>query len=147
MHPEVIVREFTNVTLEQLEHVAHELLAMMGSTRVCLLHGDMGAGKTTFVKAVCNVLGVTETMSSPTFAIINEYRTDNDDAIFHFDFYRIRSEAEAYDIGTEEYFYSGHYCFVEWPERIPGLLPDQYVSVTLTTTDPEHRTIAITRHG
>jgi tRNA threonylcarbamoyladenosine biosynthesis protein TsaE len=93
----------------------------------------MGAGKTTFIKAICKFLGVDENISSPTFSIVNEYRTSNNQKIFHFDFYRLKSEHEALDIGCEEYFYSGHYCFVEWPEKIIYLLPEDSVHVSIKT--------------
>jgi len=91
----------------------------------------MGAGKTTLIKAVCEALGVKDTISSPTFSIVNEYRAADGKKIYHFDFYRIKSENEAYDMGYEDYFYSGAYCFIEWPEKIASLLPPGAAQVTI----------------
>lgn len=93
------------------------------SSGVLAIYGPMGAGKTTFVKHYCELVGVLDEVSSPTFSLIQEYHTDGGESIFHFDFYRIHNEEEAYDIGTEDYFYSGSICLVEWPERIPSILP------------------------
>lgn len=109
----------------------------------------MGSGKTTFIKAVGHVLGVQEGMSSPTFSIVNEYETASGEKLYHFDFYRLKNELEAYDIGTEEYFDSGNYCFVEWPDKITGLLPEKYVEVSITKPGAETRdirTISFTTH-
>jgi tRNA threonylcarbamoyladenosine biosynthesis protein TsaE len=106
----------------------------------------MGSGKTTLIKEVCKALRIADAMSSPTFSIVNEYRTAENGKVFHFDFYRIKKEAEAFDIGTEEYFYSGHPCFVEWPEKISSLLPDRYGKVVLSLQTITERTIAISLH-
>lgn len=146
MYPEAR-QQIKGITLEGLPAVAHDIIDRIHGYRVCLLTGDMGAGKTTLVKALCHVLGVEDVMSSPTFSIVNEYRSLDGRRIFHFDFYRIRSEAEAFDIGTEEYFYSGDYCFVEWPEKIPSLLPEQYVTLALQVEDAATRTLDISFHG
>src|SRR5687767_13502481 len=129
MHPEVKRQSFEKVTLAELEQIGGQLVQTAGNLSVFVFHGDMGSGKTTFIKAICKFLGVTETMSSPTFSIVNEYQTNEGETIFHFDFYRIKNETEAYDIGVEEYFDSGHYCFIEWPEKIPSLLPVRYAEV------------------
>ena len=129
-------------TLEALPRAAEELLTAVGNRRVLLFYGDMGAGKTTFISTICRQLGVTDVASSPTFAIVNEYGSA-DGPVYHFDFYRIRSEQEAYDLGYEDYFYSGAYCFVEWPEKIPNLLPEDAVSVHITATADGHRRIII----
>ncbi len=134
------------VKQEDLHLVAKAVLEKAGDCRVWLLYGEMGSGKTTFVKTLCTQFGVTDVASSPTFSIVNEYETDNHDKIYHFDFYRIKNEAEAYDIGTEEYFYSGHLCLVEWPEKIPSLIPPEYVEVTIKVEDLNQRTIAISVH-
>jgi tRNA threonylcarbamoyladenosine biosynthesis protein TsaE len=149
MHPDVMAQAivFKGITVSDLPAVAKELLTIMGASRVCVLQGHMGAGKTTFVKAIGKELHVNDVMSSPTFSIVNEYKTLTDKPVFHFDFYRVTSEAEAFDIGTDEYFYSGAYCFVEWPEKIPSLLPDSYVRVNLLIEDDTHRTIEILLHG
>lgn len=134
------------VQQEDLDEVAKAILEKAGDCRVWLLYGEMGSGKTTFVKSVCAQLGVTDVASSPTFSIVNEYETNDHDKIYHFDFYRIKNEAEAYDIGTEEYFYSGYLCLVEWPEKIPSLIPEEHVEVTIKVEDLNQRTIAISVH-
>lgn len=149
MYPDGMPGAFTfnRIALSGLEAVAKKLVERMGQVRVCVLEGEMGAGKTTFIKAIGSVLKVKDTMSSPTFSIINEYQTAVGTNIYHFDFYKIKSEAEAYDIGTEEYFYSGNYCFVEWPEKIPSLLPDVYVHIKILVEDDSHRTFEIAIHA
>jgi tRNA threonylcarbamoyladenosine biosynthesis protein TsaE len=119
-------------SLEELPQAAQKLLDMCGSKRVVAFFGSMGAGKTTFIKAICETLGVAENVSSPTFALINEYRDGKSEPVFHFDFYRIEDVKEAIDIGVDEYFYSGHYCFIEWPEKVLNLLPDDCVKVFIT---------------
>ncbi len=119
--------------LETIDEAARKFIAEMGDNRVFAFKGDMGAGKTTFIKAVCEELGVTDVINSPTFAIINEYRAGNGELIYHFDFYRINKEEEAFDFGYEDYFYSGALCFVEWPEKIEKLLPPESVEVHITT--------------
>lgn len=149
MHPDVMsrTREFKGVTLWDLETLAGKLVEHMKPYKVCVLRGEMGAGKTTLIKAICRHLNVEDDMSSPTFSIINEYRSTAGDTLYHFDFYRIETEAEAYDIGTEEYFYSGHYCFLEWAEKIPSLLPDAYAQINILVEDETHRTVEILVHG
>jgi tRNA threonylcarbamoyladenosine biosynthesis protein TsaE len=137
---------FFNVTLDGLPEVAKQVLNEAKDVNVWLFNGEMGAGKTTFIKAIGEVLGVADNMSSPTFSIVNEYRTTREDTIYHFDFFRIKSEAEAYDIGAEEYFYSGRYCFIEWPEKIPGLIPAQHAQIKITLEDKTFRTIALSVH-
>jgi tRNA threonylcarbamoyladenosine biosynthesis protein TsaE len=137
---------FHEAGLADLNEVAKSFVKRAGNCRIWLLHGEMGSGKTTFIKALCAELGVADVMSSPTFSIVNEYVTDHETRIFHFDFYRIKNEAEAYDIGAEEYFYSGNYCFIEWPEKIPALIPTQRAEVSITADDQNHRTIALSVH-
>ena len=134
------------VSQDDLGQVAKALLERAGHCRVWLLYGEMGSGKTTLAKKVCAHLGVTDMASSPTFSIVNEYETDDHDKVYHFDFYRIKHEAEAYDIGTEEYFYSGHLCLVEWPEKIPSLIPAEHVEVSIAVENLTQRTIAISVH-
>lgn len=119
-------------TIADLRKVAGELLRAAGTTKVWCFDGEMGFGKTTLIKVVCEELGVTGGTSSPTFSIINEYQSDKGETIFHFDFYRLKKESEAYDMGVEEYFESGFYCFVEWPERIPTLYPLHYFKVRIS---------------
>ena len=129
-----------NYSLEQLHEVARNLLTSFPEERFFAFFGKMGVGKTTLIKEMCNVLGVVDNVCSPTFAIVNEYSTASDESVFHFDFYRLKSIAEAYDIGYEEYFYSGCYCFTEWTEKVEELLPDRYVRVTMTEEN-ERRTL------
>lgn len=114
---------------KELPGAAKELLEEFSHARVFALHGEMGAGKTTFIKAVCRELGVEEVMSSPTFSIVNEYASNEGVVIYHFDFYRLEEESEAYAAGLHEYFDSDAYCFVEWPERVPSILPSSTVHV------------------
>ena len=118
-------------SLPQLEETAQRILDAKPE-KVILLTGDMGAGKTTFVKAFARALGVADTKGSPNFPLVQEYRTAEGDKSYPFDMYRIKSEAEAYDMGMDEYLYSGDWCLIEWPEKIPSLLPDQYSSITIT---------------
>ncbi|HYH56251.1 MAG TPA: tRNA (adenosine(37)-N6)-threonylcarbamoyltransferase complex ATPase subunit type 1 TsaE [Anseongella sp.] len=115
---------------EELPSCAGKLLDFAGGERIFLFYGEMGAGKTTFIRAICRQLGVTSPVSSPTFALINEY-AGREGPVYHFDFYRLKNETEAYDIGAEEYFESGHPCLVEWPERVQGLLPPRHIRVEI----------------
>ncbi|MBT1702443.1 tRNA (adenosine(37)-N6)-threonylcarbamoyltransferase complex ATPase subunit type 1 TsaE [Chryseosolibacter indicus] len=146
MFHDVKDRIFENVAISDLPKVAKDLLKEAMGCRVWLFNGEMGAGKTTLIKELCNTLGVVDNMSSPTFSIVNEYATLSHETIYHFDFYRIKNEAEAYDIGTEEYFDSGNYCFIEWPEKIPSLIPQNHVEVNITTQSETLRTIALSVH-
>ena len=122
---EIIIKD-----IEHIREAAREFIENMGESRVFAFYGKMGAGKTTFVKAVCEELGVEDVITSPTFAIINEY--EGDETIYHFDFYRIKKLEEVYDMGYEDYFYSGALCFIEWPELIEEILPDDAVRVSIT---------------
>jgi len=128
--------------LSELDHAAKLLLKSFPNDRVFLFYGNMGAGKTTFIKALCEVLNVQDNTSSPTFSIVNEYHSSQG-TIYHFDFYRIKEEEEAYDFGYEDYFYSGNYCFVEWPNKIPNLLPDDAKTIEIEITSPSSRKITI----
>ena len=118
-------------TVDKIADAAQEFVAQMGHRRVFAFYGGMGAGKTTFIKSLCEELGVEDTINSPTFAIVNEYEDREANTIFHFDFYRIKSITEVYNMGYEEYFYSNAYCFIEWPELIEELLPEETVKVTI----------------
>jgi tRNA threonylcarbamoyladenosine biosynthesis protein TsaE len=113
---------------------------------VWLFKGDLGAGKTTTIKELCRQLKCIDDPSSPTFNIINEYLTEEGEPIYHFDFYRIKSEEEAYDLGVEEYFDSGYYCFVEWPEKIQSLWSDQYLLIDITTGESDNRIFQIRKY-
>lgn len=116
-------------TLENIRNAARQFISQIGDRRVFAFYGHMGAGKTTFIKAICEELGVDDVITSPTFAIVNEYTDGNRTPVFHFDFYRIKRLEEVYDMGYEDYFYSGSLCFIEWPELIEELLPDDAVRV------------------
>lgn len=129
---------------EDLKSAARQLLEFAAEEKIFLFEGDMGAGKTTFIKVICEVLGVEDLVSSPTFSIVNEYLS-KDGKIYHFDFYRIKDLQEAYDIGYEEYFYSGDRCLIEWPERIALLLPEHHVNVDIQVTGPEQRLITLSK--
>jgi len=128
--------------LAELPDVAVRILAVAGERRVFLFFGEMGAGKTTLIKGLCTQLGVVDATSSPTFAIVNEY-TAPQGPVYHFDFYRIKSEQEAFDLGYEDYFYSDGYCFVEWPEKIATLLPSDAISIRITAQPDGSRRIEI----
>ena len=118
--------------IDSIREAARQFVAATGENTVFAFYGKMGAGKTTFIKAVCEELGVEDVITSPTFAIVNEYRSDTTgELIYHFDFYRIKKIEEVYDMGYEDYFYSGALCFIEWPELIEELLPEQAVKVTI----------------
>ena len=119
----------------QLPEVARKLLEVFPDERFFAFFGKMGVGKTTLIKEICAALGVEDVVCSPTFAIVNEYHTQEDESVYHFDFYRMNSVREAYDIGYEEYFYSGCYCFTEWTEKIEEILPERYVKVEITEND------------
>ncbi|MGM9717323.1 MAG: tRNA (adenosine(37)-N6)-threonylcarbamoyltransferase complex ATPase subunit type 1 TsaE [Prevotella sp.] len=118
--------------IDSIREAARQFVAATGENTVFAFYGKMGAGKTTFIKAVCEELGVEDVITSPTFAIVNEYRSDTTgELIYHFDFYRIKKIEEVYDMGYEDYFYSGALCFIEWPELIEELLPEEAVKVTI----------------
>ncbi len=132
--------------VEALPQAAREFMKQMGDFTVYAFFGQMGAGKTTFINALCHELGVeTDPINSPSFAIINEYRSDTTaELIYHFDCYRLEKEEEAQDIGAEDYFDSGALCFIEWPERIENLLPDDTVRVDINVNDDDSRTLKMT---
>jgi tRNA threonylcarbamoyladenosine biosynthesis protein TsaE len=133
-----------SISLAHLPTIASEIIAHAENSRIFLFYGEMGAGKTTLIKSLCENLGVTEPATSPTFSIVNEYE-GRDNRIFHFDFYRLKNETEALDLGYEEYFYSGAYCFIEWPDKIPNLLPEHYVRINIEVTGADSRQINVER--
>ena len=127
----MIEKEFHVNGVEALSEVADYLVSLREEAEVIAFYGAMGAGKTTLIKNLCHRMGVTDEVNSPTFAIVNEYVTEEGEPVYHFDFYRIKKLEEAYDIGYENYFYSGHLCLIEWPELIEPLLPERYVQVEI----------------
>lgn len=136
--------EIKITSLDTIHEAAKQFIAAMGDNTVFAFYGKMGAGKTTFIKAVCEELGVTDVINSPTFAIINEYRSDSTgELIYHFDFYRINKVEEAFDFGYEDYFYSGALCFIEWPELVEELLPTNAVKVTIEEQEDKSRLISL----
>ena len=130
-------------TLKDRKEAASQVVRVIGDHNVFAFYGNMGAGKTTFIKAICTELGVMENITSPTFALVNEYTTKDNRVLFHFDCYRLKNLTEAYDIGVDEYFYSGELCFIEWPEKIEEILPLEKVEVTIQVLDDESREITI----
>jgi tRNA threonylcarbamoyladenosine biosynthesis protein TsaE len=132
--------------LQDLDAISKDIIRSAQGLSVWLINGEMGAGKTTLAKSICRELSVTEVVSSPTFSIINEYKTAEGKSIFHFDFYRLKSEVEAFDIGVNEYFESGSICLVEWAEKIPSLIPEHYFEITLQINDLTSRAINYGRH-
>jgi len=129
--------------LASIDDAARELIDTYPDSRIFAFYGEMGAGKTTMIKALCRVLQVTDVTSSPSFGLIYEYRTRGSDSVYHFDFYRIEQLEEAYDIGYEEYIDSGQYCFIEWPEKVATLLPPETVNVNLKITGNNERTMEV----
>ena len=129
-------------SLENIHTAAKEFLANMGDGKVFAFYGKMGTGKTTFIKAICEELGVDDVITSPTFAIVNEYTAGNGDPIYHFDFYRITKNSEAIDIGLDDYLYSGCLCLMEWPENIEDLLPEETLRVHIAVNPDQSRTLS-----
>ncbi len=131
--------------LPELKEAAQKLLTFASGEKIFLFEGEMGAGKTTFIKEICKALGVIDVVSSPTFSIVNEYHTDHQQIVYHFDFYRLKNLREAYDIGYEEYFFSDRFCLIEWPEKIEELIPEHYVKVSIRSTSAEKREITFVK--
>lgn len=134
-----------NIIIKDLEHIreaAKAFIDAIGTEHVFAFYGSMGAGKTTFIKAICEELGVDDVVTSPTFAIVNEYQTANGGTIYHFDFYRIKKLEEVYDMGYEDYFYNDALCFIEWPEMMEELLPDNAVRVNIKENADGTRTVS-----
>jgi len=142
-----ILKTFTVGSLEEIDKVAEEFIRYISESdlqsNIFAFYGKMGAGKTTFIKAICKALGVQDNVNSPTFTIINEYKSAKGFPIYHFDFYRINRLQEAYDIGTEDYFSGSGLCLIEWPEKIAEILPEDCIKVSITTNPDLSRTIEI----
>jgi tRNA threonylcarbamoyladenosine biosynthesis protein TsaE len=130
--------------LQGLDEAAAKILSAAPKERFFVFEGAMGAGKTTLIKSLAKVMGVKDVVSSPTFSIVNEYDS-GEGIIYHFDFYRIKNLQEAYDIGYEEYFYSGNICFIEWPEKVADLLPDHYVKIEIETLNEHNRLLSLSK--
>lgn len=128
-------------SLDNIHAAAKQFVDNMGTSKVFAFYGKMGAGKTTFIKAICEMFGVDDVITSPTFAIVNEYTAASGTPIYHFDFYRIKKIEEVYDMGYEDYFYSNNLCFLEWPELIENLLPGDAVRVTIREEEDGTRTV------
>ena len=129
--------------LEELDNAAKEVIKRIGDRKIIAFYGKMGAGKTTLITAICNNLGVIDTISSPSFSLVNEYNTDKGESIFHFDFYRIDKIEEAFDFGYEEYFFGGDMCLIEWPELIESILPENIATITITENEDHSRLINV----
>lgn len=137
----MLSKTFEINSIDDLSRVSRFLIDWRDKSNIIAFYGPMGSGKTTLIKNLCHILGVSDEVNSPTFALINEYLTDNDKSIFHFDFYRIKKLEEVYDIGYEDYFYSGHLCLLEWPELIDPLMPDHFIKVEIALGNTDTKRI------
>lgn len=137
------MKKYTAQSETDLVSIAEKLLQNFGPKKVILFYGEMGVGKTTLIKILCKQLGVDEPTNSPTFSIVNEYLSNQNKTIYHFDFYRIEKEEEVFDMGYEDYFYNDAFCFIEWPEMIPNLLPPDAVKVSIMLDADNNRIISV----
>jgi tRNA threonylcarbamoyladenosine biosynthesis protein TsaE len=138
---------FSSGSVNDLDTVARDIIEYASGNEVWLFLGEMGVGKTTTIKAICKELGVTDQVQSPTFSIVNEYLTVNNETVYHFDFYRIESIAEVSNIGIEEYFDSGNLCLIEWPENIEAILPEEFVRIDIQENKDRTRSFKLSKHG
>ena len=129
-------------SIDQLEEVAHQIISS-NTKKVILFHGEMGVGKTTLIKQLCKTLGVTGATSSPTFSLVNEYEANDNQLVYHFDFYRLNKEEEALDMGIDDYLYSGNWCFIEWAEKIPNLIPKVHSAITISLLADGKRSLTL----
>ena len=129
-------------SIDQLNEVAQQIIAN-NPKKVILFHGEMGVGKTTLIKQLCKTLGVTGATSSPTFSLVNEYETNNNQLVYHFDFYRLNNEVEALDMGIDDYLYSSNWCFIEWAEKIPNLIPETHSVITISLLPEGKRSLTL----
>jgi|SRR6185437_13424531 len=134
---------FASVTTAVLNNVAHDIIEHLTDSKIILFYGEMGAGKTTLIKEICKQLGVIDTMSSPTFSVVNEYHTSGNKIIYHFDLYRIKNTEECLDLGMEEYLFSDNYCFIEWPEVAMPFMPEKYYNLSIKTEKDNTRSIIL----
>ena len=132
--------------MEELDQAALQIKRYAEDLKVWIFEGDLGAGKTTLIKRICDHFNVTDTVNSPSFSIVNEYRDDKGEKYYHLDFYRIKNEEEAMDIGAEEYIFSGNYCFIEWPSKVSSLLPDHYLSVSISQMPDGTRSLNLVKY-
>ncbi|BDD03636.1 tRNA (adenosine(37)-N6)-threonylcarbamoyltransferase complex ATPase subunit type 1 TsaE [Aureibacter tunicatorum] len=140
---ELIIEKYT---INDLPEVCRQVIEFAQEHTIWIFDGEMGAGKTTTISAMAKELNIIDNVSSPTFSIVNEYIDNKDNYFYHFDFYRIKNEVEAMDIGVDEYFYSGHVCFLEWASLIPSLLPEKHIKIEISIEDEKHRTIKATKY-
>jgi tRNA threonylcarbamoyladenosine biosynthesis protein TsaE len=129
-------------SIDQLEEVVKQIIAQ-NPKKVILFHGEMGVGKTTLIKQLCKTLGVTGATSSPTFSLVNEYEANDNQLVYHFDFYRLNKEEEALDMGVDDYLYSGNWCFIEWAEKIPNLIPETHSVITISLLPDGKRSLTL----
>jgi tRNA threonylcarbamoyladenosine biosynthesis protein TsaE len=136
---------FTIPTEDDIEKVACDFLSLLNKQKVVAFYGSMGVGKTTFIKSLCRAMGVSGHITSPSFALVNEYEGKEGETIFHFDFYRLKNVDEVFDMGYEDYFFSDNYCFIEWPEKVAEVLPDDRLDVHMVENEDGSRTLKVSR--
>jgi tRNA threonylcarbamoyladenosine biosynthesis protein TsaE len=137
------MQEIIILSPDKIQKPAREFIKLVQQKKVFAIYGELGAGKTTFIKAVCNELGVEDIVSSPSFALVYEYKTSGNEKIYHFDLFRINHPSELFDLGYEDYFYSGNRCFIEWPEKAENLLPEDCIRINITVSSDGSRILKI----